>query len=187
MPIWPSDIPPPKPAKLSYKFQLEYDGMEEAILEAEAQVERLEAEAADPALTSDHKRAATVYSKLKDGQARVTELYARWAEALNVVERWNGANGFIFFGKGGEVATNRLDDQEVSVLSLHLLQVALAYVNTHLLQSVLAGEEWMASMADEDFRTPTPLIHSHVNPYGTFELDMRRRLRLDAPVEHLVR
>ncbi len=37
-------------------------------------------------------------------------------EALNVVEHWNGTNGFIFFGKGGEVATNRLDDQEVSVL-----------------------------------------------------------------------
>ncbi len=28
-------------------------------------------------------------------------------EGLNVVERWNGTNEFIFFGKGGEVATNR--------------------------------------------------------------------------------
>ena len=26
-------------------------------------------------------------------------------EALNVVEQWNGTNGFIFYGKGGEVAT----------------------------------------------------------------------------------
>ena len=34
-------------------------------------------------------------------------------EGLNVVENWNSANGFIFFGKGGEVASNRLDDQEV--------------------------------------------------------------------------
>ena len=107
-------------------------------------------------------------------------------EALNVVERWNGTNGFIFFGKGGEVATNRLDDQEVSVLSLHLLQVALVYVNTLMLQTVLAEEEWMARMADEDFRALTPLIHSHVNPYGTFELDMKKRLPLDAPVELLV-
>jgi hypothetical protein len=98
-----------------------------------------------------------------------------------VVERWNGTNGFIFFGKGGEVATNRLDDQEVSVLSLHLLQVALVYVNTLMLQTVLAEEEWMARMADEDFRALTPLIHSHVNPYGTFELDMKKRLPLDAP------
>jgi len=71
---------PSKPGKLSYKLQLEYNGMEEAILEAEADAERLEEEAANPALTSDHKRAATVYSKLKDSHQRVTDLYARWAE-----------------------------------------------------------------------------------------------------------
>ncbi len=71
---------PPRPGKLSYKLQLEYDGMEEAILNAETEVGQLEADAADPALTSDHQRAATVYTKLKDAQARVTALYARWAE-----------------------------------------------------------------------------------------------------------
>ena len=43
-------------------------------------------------------------------------------EGLKVVERWNGTNGFIFFGNGGEVATNRLEDQEISVLSLQLLR-----------------------------------------------------------------
>jgi len=46
-------------------------------------------------------------------------------EGLNVVETWNSVNGFIFFGKGGEVASNRLDDQEVSVHALHLLQYLL--------------------------------------------------------------
>ena len=59
-------------------------------------------------------------------------------EALNVVERWNGTNGFIFYGKGGEVATNRLEDQEISVLCLHLLQICLVYVNTLMIQKVLA-------------------------------------------------
>ena len=34
-------------------------------------------------------------------------------EGLNVVENWNGTNNFIFYGKGGEVATNRLEDQEL--------------------------------------------------------------------------
>ena len=87
-----------------------------------------------------------------------------------------------FFGKGGEVATNRLEDQEVSVLSLHLLQIALVYVNTLMLQNVLGEEEWMGRMADEDFRALTPLIHSHVNPYGSFELDMKKRLPLDETV-----
>ena len=37
-------------------------------------------------------------------------------------------------------------------------------------------------MAAEDFRALTPLIHSHVNPYGSFELDMEKRLLLDQPV-----
>jgi TnpA family transposase len=46
-------------------------------------------------------------------------------EGLNVVENWNGANGFVFFGKGGEIATNRIHEQEISVLALHLLQASL--------------------------------------------------------------
>lgn len=79
-PSAPKKQTPPRPGKLSYKLQLEYDGMEEAILEAETLVERLEVEAADPVLTSDHKRAATVYTSLKDAHTRVTDLYARWAE-----------------------------------------------------------------------------------------------------------
>src|SRR6266571_2579781 len=34
-------------------------------------------------------------------------------EGLNVVENWNSANDFIFYGKSGEIATNQLDDQEI--------------------------------------------------------------------------
>ena len=41
-----------------------------------------------------------------------------------MVENWNSANEFIFFGKGGELASNRREDQEVSMLALHLLQSA---------------------------------------------------------------
>lgn len=70
----------PKAGKLSYNLQREYDGMEEAILEAEAELERLQAEAADPALANDHAKAAEVYSDLGNGQQRVKDLYARWAE-----------------------------------------------------------------------------------------------------------
>ncbi len=77
-------------------------------------------------------------------------------EALNVIEQWNGTNGFIFFGKGGEVATNRLEDQEVSVLCLHLLQICLIYINTLMIQNVLADPAWMGRMAEEDFRALSP-------------------------------
>ena len=99
-------------------------------------------------------------------------------EGLNVVENWNSANAFIFYGKGGEIATNRLDDQEVSVLSLHLLQLSLVYINTLMIQEVLGTTDWSGRMTDEDMRGLTPLIYNHVNPYGRFELDMNKRLPL---------
>ena len=97
-------------------------------------------------------------------------------EGLNVVENWNSANSFIFYGKGGEVASNRLEEQELSVLSLHLLQICLVYVNTLMIQSVLGDRAWTAALTREDLRALTPLIYSHVNPYGIFELDMARRI-----------
>ena len=59
-------------------------------------------------------------------------------EGLNTVERWNGVNDFIFYGKGGEFASNRIESQELSVLSLHLLQICLVYVNTLMIQTILS-------------------------------------------------
>jgi TnpA family transposase len=97
-------------------------------------------------------------------------------EGLNVVENWNSANSFVFFGKGGEVATNRLEDQEVSVLALHLLQSCLVYVNTRMMQSVLIDPAWSARMTPEDYRGMTPLFYGHLNPYGRFDLDLDRRI-----------
>lgn len=101
-------------------------------------------------------------------------------EGLNTVESWNAANSFVFYGKGGEVATNRLEEQEVSVLSLHLLQMALVYVNTLMIQEVLGQPAWRTRLTPEDLRGLTPLIFSHVNPYGTFLLDMDERIPLAA-------
>lgn len=97
-------------------------------------------------------------------------------EGLNVVENWNSANGFVFFGKGGEIATNRVDEQEVSALALHLLQASLVYVNTRMLQTVLVEPKWAGRMTPEDYRGLTPLIYSHVNPYGRFDLDLNSRI-----------
>jgi TnpA family transposase len=34
-----------------------------------------------------------------------------------VVENWNSANGFIFYGQGGELPSNRLEDQELRALA----------------------------------------------------------------------
>ncbi len=102
-------------------------------------------------------------------------------EGLNVVERWNGVNDFIFYGKGGEFASNRLETQELSVLSLHLLQNCLVYVNTLMIQSVLAEPHWEKKLTQTDLRAITPLIFSHVNPYGTFKLDLKERIAQLSP------
>jgi TnpA family transposase len=99
-------------------------------------------------------------------------------EALNVIEQWNSVNGFIFMGRGGELLSNRSEDQEIAILSLHLIQVSLALINTLMLQEVLAEERWNTPMKQEDWRGLTPLFYQHVNPYGRFTLDMTQRIPL---------
>lgn len=45
---------------------------------------------------------------------------------------------------------------------------------------ILAEPAWMGRMTVEDFRALSPLVYTHINPYGTFELDMDARLPLAA-------
>jgi TnpA family transposase len=70
---------------------------------------------------------------------RLRELQREIQEGLNVVEFSNGANSVIFYGKSGDIATNRREVLEMSVLCPRILQAALVYVNTLLLRDVLAG------------------------------------------------
>ena len=99
-------------------------------------------------------------------------------EGLNVVESWNRANAVIFYGKGGDLATNRRDEQETSVLCLRILQAVLVYVNTLMIQDLLAEPAWAQVLTDEDRRGLTPLFWAHVLPYGEVKLNMARRLSL---------
>ncbi|HSM52297.1 MAG TPA: ABC-F family ATP-binding cassette domain-containing protein [Thermoanaerobaculia bacterium] len=75
--------PPPARAKakrLSYREQREWEGMEAAVLAAEARVEEARRHAEDPAVATDaaalHERCAA----LAAAQLEVDRLYARWAE-----------------------------------------------------------------------------------------------------------
>ena len=97
-------------------------------------------------------------------------------EGLNVVENWNSATNFVYFGRGGEVTSNRKEDQEIAIQSLHLLQNCLVYVNTQMFQEVLADPSWKALMKKEDYRGITPLIYQHVTPYGRFDLNISSRI-----------
>ncbi len=64
--------------KLSYIDQREWDGMEQKILEAEQELAVWQREVQDAA--SDAERLPVAYEKLQAAQARVEDLYARWAE-----------------------------------------------------------------------------------------------------------
>lgn len=111
---------------------------------------------------------------------RLRDLQREIEEGLNVMESSNGANSVIAYGKGGEIASNRRDEQEMFVLCLRILQSALVYVNTLMLQDILGEPEWADLLTTADRRGLTPLFWSHVRPYGEVNLDMDARLNLTA-------
>ena len=70
----------PAKRKLTWKEQKELEGMEAAILAAEADVEHWQAKTADPAILADHEQMAAACDSLASAQQEVERLYARWAE-----------------------------------------------------------------------------------------------------------
>lgn len=61
--------------------------------------------------------------------------------------------------------------------------MCLVYINTLMIQCVLAEPSWLERMEAEDFRALTLLLYRHVNPYGMFRLDMDTRLPID-PIQY---
>lgn len=62
------------------------------------------------------------------------------------------------------------------LLRAMLSQKKTGYVNTRVLQTVLAEPEGAGRMSPEDYRGLTPLIYSYVNPYVRFDLDLDSRI-----------
>jgi ATP-binding cassette subfamily F protein uup len=75
----------PKPTtttgrRLSTAEQRELNGMEEAIMAAEAEVEARQARMSDPAVVSDHIKIKQAWEAVQAAQEQVHQLYARWEE-----------------------------------------------------------------------------------------------------------
>ena len=100
-------------------------------------------------------------------------------EGLNVIECSNSVNEFILYGKAGEISTNKREEQELTMLCLHLLQNSLIYVNTLMLQSIVTKFKWQDKLTLEDKRAITPLIYEHINPYGLFPLNLNQHISLE--------
>jgi ABC transport system ATP-binding/permease protein len=72
--------PKAKPKKLTYREQREWDGMEEAVLAAEAALAEADQAAADPAIATDPQALQERAVALDERRREVERLYARWAE-----------------------------------------------------------------------------------------------------------
>ncbi len=71
---------PPKTRKLGYTERLELDGMEAAILAAEATLAAARTRAEDPSIQSDAVALEKAYAALTAAEAEVARRYERWAE-----------------------------------------------------------------------------------------------------------
>ena len=109
------------------------------------------------------------------------ELRSEVHGGLQVVENWNSANAALSYGEG-ELAGPDREHQEVSMLALHLVQAALVYINTLLVQTVLSEKASASRLTEEDRRGLSPLFWAHVRTYGRFSLDMDSHLDLGRTV-----
>ena len=75
-----TEPPRPRPKRLGYREQREWEGMEQAILDAERAVEARQREVDDPVIASNPTALQERYAALEAARADVDRLYARWAE-----------------------------------------------------------------------------------------------------------
>ena len=59
-----------------------------------------------------------------------------------------------------------------------LITIVNGIHNTLMLQQVLVESDWLNQMEVEDKRVISPLINEHINSYGSFNLDLNKRLSI---------
>lgn len=97
-------------------------------------------------------------------------------EGLNVVENFNSASKDLFYGKAGDLTGDDRENVEVSALALHLVAATITYLNTHLIQTILADPAWSRRLTYADRHGLSALFWTHLNLYGRFELDMTNHM-----------
>jgi TnpA family transposase len=173
--------------KTSIDWQLIEDNYEEAVKHIVAlRIGTMDADVFVKRFSQDNYQHPVCKAIIEIGKVAKTNFLCRYLmseelrieihEAQNVVERLNSIMGFIFYGKLGEISTNVKNDQELSIVCLHLLQASMAYINTIIFQNVLSRPEWKNVLTPEDDRALNLLFHSHINPYGLFPLDLLKTL-----------
>jgi len=74
------DTQKPKPKRLSYQEQREFDAMEATLHHAEERLEKARQEVEDPSIAANAEALQKRYAELAEVQSEVDHLYARWAE-----------------------------------------------------------------------------------------------------------
>ncbi|MET8862927.1 Tn3 family transposase [Nonomuraea sp. NPDC004580] len=80
------------------------------------------------------------------------------------MENWNSANDKIFYGREGVLTVADREHAEVSMLTLHLLQSALAFTDTQLLQDVLRDPQGAGKLTEENRRALSPAVPGSREP-----------------------
>jgi TnpA family transposase len=110
----------------NYDLMIKYaTAIRQGTASTDALLRRFQGETTHPAYTA----------MLELGRAQRTIFLAHWLRnrdlqretesGLNVVENYNGVNDYIRFGKRGELASNRREEQELGMLCLQILQSCL--------------------------------------------------------------
>jgi hypothetical protein len=91
---------------------------------------------------------------------RDRDLQRETESALNVVENYSGVNDYIRFGKRGELASNRKEEQELGCCACTSSSRPSATSILLMIQDTVALPEWQDVLTDADQRGLTPIFHT---------------------------
>ncbi|MGH3180428.1 MAG: Tn3 family transposase, partial [Streptosporangiaceae bacterium] len=147
----------------------------------EALLRRFQGETTHPAYSAMYEVGCAQRTIFMARWLRDRDLQHETESGLNVVENYNGVNDYIRFGKRGELASSKREEQELGMLCLMILQSCLGYINTLMIQDTLAEPAWAEVLTDVGRRGLTPLFTVNMTPYGIIRLRPGRRLNLSQP------